>query len=146
MWRALLVLSRHWVVHKLLSHRGFELLSGGLGYRAIELQSTLHHKLSLSTWTAVVSKLFIRVGINVNAQTHLIGVPCWWRMFASVIGSPSPIDKLIICQDLRERCSSLHHLENASTRPLPLPLGSLLEGLGSYVQPARPIYFSHTTL
>ena len=59
--------------------------------------------------------------------------------------STSLVDESIICQDAGEERSSLHHLEDASTRSSSLPLGSSLEGLGSYIKPAGPTYFSHTT-
>ena len=75
--------------------------------------------------------------ISVNAKPHLVRVPCWWRMLASVVGSTSSIDELIICQNAREKRSLLHHLEVASTRSLSLPLGSSLVGLGT--QPLGPL-------
>ena len=74
MQKPLLVSLRHRVNRSSLSHRGFGLLLEGLGYRAIKLQSTLRYELSSSARTAIVAELFIRVGISVNAQTHLVRV------------------------------------------------------------------------
>ena len=114
--------------------------------RGIEVSSHSTIRLSSSRYTTIVIKLLSEGDVSLQSQRQtssrwsalLIMDACIHRR------SISPIDEPIICQDAGEERSSLHHLEDALTRFLSLPLGSSLVNLGT--QLPGPTYFSHTTL
>ena len=89
-WETLLILSRHWIVRKPLNHQVLELLQGGLGvYRCqVALPSDRYQVVIPLLSSNYYPKVMYH--FSLNAKPHLVRVPRWWWMLASIVGQLFP--------------------------------------------------------